>query len=124
MADELWQKLQHLLHAEQLSYKDFPLTEELLWGTLKELGFLRYLVRAKLSKQIARKLQEEASQEHPIDITAALVSNRLTSANADGLLSVPGSRGLAAACRSAYAMALTVCQTTRMQAYGCKCNAQ
>ena len=112
IADELWQKLQHLLHAEQLSYKDFPLTEELLWGTLKELGFHSYLDRAKLSKQIACKLQEEASQEHPIDITAALVSNRLTSANADGLLSVPGSRGLAAACRSACAMALTACQTT------------
>ena len=58
IADELRQKLQHLLHAEQLSYKDFPLTEELLWGTLKELGFHSYLDRAKLSKQIACKLQD------------------------------------------------------------------
>ena len=112
MADELWHKLQHLLHAEELSYKDLPLTEELLWGTLSELGFHSYPDRAKFSKQLMRKLQKEACQEPSVDITAALVTNKHTSANKDGRLSVPGSRGLAAACRSAHEMASTACQTT------------
>ena len=55
------------------------MTEELLWGTLKELGFDSYLDRTKLSKLIMSKRQEEATQEHLIDITAALGPNRLTS---------------------------------------------
>ena len=52
MADKLWQELLLSLHAEQLSLDDLPVTEELLWGTLRELGFNSYLDRAKLCKVI------------------------------------------------------------------------
>ena len=112
MAKELSQKLLLRLHSEQLSYRDLPVTEELIWGTLKELGFDSYLDRTKLCKLIIAKRHEDAVQYLPTDTTTALGPNGLTITNADGLLSEAGQRGLAVACRSAHTMALTVCQTT------------
>ena len=45
MADELWRELLLRLACEQIYLDDFPTTEELLWGTLKEMGFTSYLDR-------------------------------------------------------------------------------
>ena len=112
MADQLWQKLLLRLHSEQLTYRDLPVTEELLWGTLKELGFDSYLDRTKLCKLIIVKRHEDIVQNLPTDTTTALGPNGLTITNADDLLSEPGQRGLAVACRSAHTIALIVCQMT------------
>ena len=77
MADELWQKLLLRLHSEQLTYSDLPVTEELLWGTLKELGFDSYLDRTKLSKLIVAKRQEDATQNQSTNTTTDLGPNKL-----------------------------------------------
>ena len=60
MADELWRELLLRSECEQIYVNDLPTTEELLWGTLKELGFTSYLDRVKLCKEISARRQKEA----------------------------------------------------------------
>ena len=107
----LWGKLLLRLEEEQLSLGDLPTTEELLWGMLYELGFTSFLERGKLCKRInAEKLAVPA--KHFIDNSTRAIPGNCTTTNTTGLLSDPGQRGLDAAGRSAYKIAVTVCQTT------------
>ena len=129
MADELWNKLQHALLSEGLNYKDLPKTEVLLYGTLEELGFTRFLDRVKLKKQLVERVRKETSQQvadpfkpcthhqesatyshEPVtDSPMALVPVEFAPTSEDRRLSEPGSRGLAAACRSAFEMVTDAC---------------
>ena len=58
MANELWQELMLRLNEENILLEDLPVTEDLLWGTLKELGFVSHLDRLRLCRSIsAAKVQ-------------------------------------------------------------------
>ena len=49
---ESWGKLLRRLEEVQLDLEDFPMSEELPWETLQELGFTSYVEGCKLCKQI------------------------------------------------------------------------
>ena len=106
----LWSKLLIRLEEEQLGLDDLPTTEEPLWGMLYELGFTSYLERGKLCKQI-RPGKLTPSTKHSPDNSTRITPADNTITNTTGLLSHPGQRGLDAACRSAYKMAISACQT-------------
>ena len=78
---------------------DPPTTEELLWGMLYELGFTSFLERGKLCKRISAE-KAAVPARHFIDNATRAIPGNCTTTNTIGLLSDPGQRGLAAACRS------------------------
>ena len=61
-AHKLWERLLLRLEEEQLSFDDLPMTEELLWGMLYELGFVSFLERGKLCKRISAKRLEDSTR--------------------------------------------------------------
>ena len=80
-------------------------------GYPKGAGLQQLLGPRKIVQGDHRKRQEVATRLL-INTTEPLSTNNLTTSS-DGLLSNPGQRGLAVACRSAHTMALSVCQTTK-----------
>ena len=108
---ELWTKLLLRLEEEQLDLEDLPISEELFWGMLKELGFTSYLERCRFCKQISE--MNATLLKHPTSVSTCATATDSINVNTIGLLSRPGKRGLDVACRSAYEMATSVCQNTQ-----------
>ena len=111
-ADRLVERLLVRLEEQQISFVDLPITEELLWGMLHELGFTSFLDRGKLCKRIYAKRLEELTNRCS-NKTKRLSSSNCTNTITGGHLSDTGQRGLAAACRSAHTMALAARQATQ-----------
>ena len=59
IAERLVERLLVRLEEEQLSFGDLPITEELRWGMLRELGFTSFLDRGKLCNRIYAKRLED-----------------------------------------------------------------
>ena len=110
MANELWQELMLRLNEENILLEDLPVTEDLLWGTLKELGFVSHLDRLRLCKSISASTEGAVSK---LPFLKLLVRDDAFPPSIEGLLSVPGKKGLAAACRAAFKMATDVFENTQ-----------